>query len=86
MHSFHGKTANFHFDGDMGGDLIIMPKKENGNPLLDKDGELVEVRIDAEDILKLVAYHYVLPEAIGNLENMDHLKLLNILRTNPIDK
>jgi hypothetical protein len=82
MHSFHGKTANFHFNGDMsGGDLIIMPKDKDGEALLDKDGEYVEVRIDADDILKLVAYHYVLSESIGKLEDMDYLELLSILKS-----
>lgn len=84
MHSYDTKSATFHFDGAFqGGDLIIYPKDKNGH-YVNTNG--LEIRIDADDILKLVAYHYVLSEAIGNLESMDYLELLSILETKARDR
>lgn len=41
MHSFKGKTAIFHYDGGLDGDIIIVDK--NGN----------EVRFDVNDLIEL---------------------------------
>lgn len=41
MHSFTGKSATFHYDGALDGDIIIA----------DKEGH--EVRIDAKDLIEL---------------------------------
>jgi len=41
MHSFQGKTATFHYDGALDGDIII----------IDKDGN--EVRFEVKDIIEL---------------------------------
>jgi hypothetical protein len=51
MHTFEGEKTRFHFDSDFLSDLIIV-NKENGE----------EIRINAEDILKLVLYEYILPK------------------------
>lgn len=71
MHSFDTKTATFFFDGGLiNGDLIIAEK--------DKDGihTGVDVRIDANDILQLVAYKYAKDELISRIEDMDWRELL----------
>ncbi|NUJ17445.1 hypothetical protein FKN04_12755 [Bacillus glycinifermentans] len=58
MHSYQGKSAIFNFNGGLkGGDLIIIDKKTNA-----------QIRIEADDVIDLVAYEYVLPEKIGKLE------------------
>lgn len=58
MHSYQGKSAVFHFDGGLkGGDLIIHDKI-TGN----------EVHIDADDVIALVAYEFVMSEKINKLE------------------
>ncbi|MFS0905721.1 hypothetical protein AB3N02_21995 [Priestia aryabhattai] len=58
MHSYDGKTATFHFDGGLkGGDLYIICK-DTGK----------EIKIDADDVIKLVAYEYVMSEKISKLE------------------
>ena len=64
MHTYISKTATFIFDGDMQGDLIIRDKEDG------------EVRIDAKDVLRLVAYNYVLPSKISALEDMKYNELL----------
>ena len=71
MHSYDTKTATFHFDGSFAdGDLIICPKNENGKHID------VEVRIDANDILRLVAYKYVKDELTSRIEDMNWRELL----------
>lgn len=58
MHTYNGKTATFHFNGGLkDGDLIIFDKQTKQ-----------EIRIDANDVINLVAYEYVLSEKIGRLE------------------
>jgi predicted transcriptional regulator len=41
MHSYHGKTAIFHYDGGLDGDIIIIDKENN------------QVRFDAKDLIRL---------------------------------
>ena len=54
MHTYEGKSATFHFDSGLeDGDLIIYDKKTNQ-----------EIRINANDILDLVAHEYGLPKKI----------------------
>lgn len=66
MHTFQGKTANFHFNGGLkGGDLIIVNIKTNE-----------QVRIEADDVIALVAYEYVLSEKISKLEQASPEELL----------
>ena len=66
MHSYDTKSATFHFNGGLeGGDLIIIPK--NG-------GE--EIRIDANDVIELVAYKFVMDEKISKLEQATPRQLL----------
>lgn len=68
MHSYHGKSANFHFNGGLdNGEVIINDKKGN------------EMRVDVQDILDLVAYEYVQPKLIREIENMEVDKLLGDL-------
>ena len=74
MHSYITNSAVFFFDGSfVDGDLIIHP--------LDKDGNCIdfgdkEIRIDANDILKLVAYKYIKDELISRIEDMHWRELL----------
>ena len=42
MHSFHGKSATFHYDSGLMGDIIIIDKDNN------------KVRFDARDLLDLI--------------------------------
>ena len=65
MHTFEGDSCIFFFDAGLTGDLIIQKK-----------GNDFELRIEAEDVLKLVAYEYVLSNKIRELEQMDYKKLL----------
>lgn len=58
MHTYDGKTATFHFNGGLkNSDLIIFDKKTEQ-----------EIRIDANDVIDLVAYQYVMSEKIEKLE------------------
>jgi len=65
MHSYDGKSCTFHFNAGLTGDIIIQSK----------DGKN-EIRVDAKDILKLVAFEYVLGNKIRELEQMDYKDLL----------
>jgi hypothetical protein len=71
MHSYHGQTATFHFDAGLEGDVIICGKDDDGNDVL--------VRVDAEDILKLVAYEYVQSNLVSEIQNMSYKELLSFL-------
>ena len=42
MHSVHSKSANFHFNSDLSGDIII--NDVNGN----------EVRIESKDLIRFI--------------------------------
>ncbi len=58
MHSAESKNGTvFHFNSDFSGDIEILPL-----------GVDVGFHIPAEDLLELVAYHYVLPCEIEALE------------------
>jgi hypothetical protein len=65
MHSFDGERHTYHFNSDFSGDICII-EEESGH----------EMRVPAEDLLKLVAYKYVLPQKIGKLEDMEYKDLL----------
>lgn len=58
MHSYNGKSAVFHFNSGLKGSNLTIYDKGTGR----------EVWIDADDVIALVAYEYVLPEKIGKLE------------------
>lgn len=63
--------TQFFLNGDFSGDLIIA-----------KDGLNDGVVIPCKDILELVALEYVLPRAIGRLEEMESSELLEHLLQN----
>lgn len=79
MHTYQTNSACFLFHGDLSGEVIILPLK-NGETIRQSNGEALEIVIESEDILKFVAYNYVLDNAIGTLESMDYKDLLNILK------
>ena len=64
MHTFNGKSCTIFHNGDMSGNLIIA--KDN-----------VEIKIDSQDILDLVA-EYIRQEKISKLEQMETNELLNL--------
>jgi len=66
MHSYNSDKTSFHFNNDFSGDIIIIDKETNK-----------EVSVNAEDILKLVAYEYILPKKISELEQLDYKNILN---------
>lgn len=66
MHTYDAPTATFHFNGGLkDSDLIIYDKKTG-----------TEIRIDANDVIHLVAYEYVMSEKIGKIEQMTADQLL----------
>lgn len=69
-HSHHGKSAHFFFNGDFSGEVTII-----SNPL-GKDS--VEIKVDAQDILDLVARH-LRSELIENIEQMDTKEILKLI-------
>ena len=64
MYTFNGKSCTIFQNGDMSGKLIIT--KDN-----------VEIKIDSQDILDLVA-EYIRQEKISKLEQMETNELLNL--------
>jgi len=65
MHSYDGKSCIFHFNSDLTGDIIIQNKIDES-----------KIRIDAEDVLKFVAFEYILSNKINELEQMNYKDLL----------
>lgn len=66
MHTYEGKSARFHFNGGLeNSDLIIFDKKTEQ-----------EIRIDSNDVINLVAFEYVLPKKIGELEQAEAKDIL----------
>jgi hypothetical protein len=65
MHSYQGKTHNFHFNGDFSGEIHIIDKETNQ-----------EMKIESEDILKLVAEYYIKPKRISEIEDMEYKEIL----------
>ena len=65
MHSFHGKKHNYFFNGDFSGEIHIVNQKTGETTI-----------VEAEDILNLVAEHYVKPNIISKIEDMDYKDLL----------
>jgi hypothetical protein len=70
-HHYHGKSANFFFNGDFSGKVTI---------IVDPFGyDTKRIEVDAQDILGLVAEH-VRDELIGDIERMSTEELLKRLR------
>ena len=63
MHTYKGSQAVFNHNSDFSGDVVITC-----------GGEMVT--IPASDLLDFVAYQYVLPKKISELENMDAASLI----------
>ena len=66
MHSWHGKTHNFHFNGGFDGDIIIHQK--------DKDQDS-GIRIDSEELLEFIASNYIRNILIGKIEDVNYKEL-----------
>lgn len=71
MRHYHGKTANFFYDSDFVGEVIITVNPDSN--------EAIKVKVDAEDILGLVANH-LRSELIGEIESMDSIELLSLIK------
>lgn len=66
MHTYETKSATFIFNAGLEGELEIVPKFNPGTSVI----------IAAKDILELVAFEYVLPEKIRQLEKKTVEELL----------
>jgi hypothetical protein len=68
MHTHTGNTAQFHFNSDFSGEVIIAGVNEVGEP--------TTMVVAAEDILDFVARKYVALKRISEIEQMDSKDLL----------
>ena len=70
-HAFNGKSANFFFNGDFDGEVTILTNRVGGHS--------VQIKVDSQDILDLVANH-LRDELISEVEQMDTKDILKLLK------
>ncbi len=68
MHSYQGKTATYHYNAGLEGDLVIVDTK-NGN----------DIRVDAKEVVELVINEVINSKIIGFVESGGISKFLNRL-------
>lgn len=69
----NGSKFTFHFNSDFSGDVLIY---KEGRVAIDESGI---IRIPCEVLLEFIAYNYILPKKIQQVEEMSVSSLFNNL-------
>ena len=64
MHTFNGESCIIHYNNDFSGEITIVNPSDN------------YIIVDAQDILKFVAYCYIQSSLVDKIEQMDYKDLL----------
>lgn len=67
-HTYSEDGVSVHYNSDWSGDVTITKSTDDGGP--------ESIQVPAEVLLKAVAYGYVMPKRISDVEQSDYEELL----------